>query len=289
MPTLDKPKTDSKKFLKMAKDHLELAECAYKTKNYSDTISLLAQSVELASKSFLFNSGTISNSDFSVVGHLPTKGFEKSIDKIDMGFQTIKENFDQIHLSETEKIPEFNINSVHSHRIQAKKTMSTISTNPKQFKNIPKKNMQNILSTIQNLQNQLEKSQNKIIADPNYLKNSDDFRKDVFNILDCQKMSKALIQMFKYHSTVFYATLEDTLGIKDKAIVYHSIINVTVTFGLLAIVTQSHAISSRYNIYNDTHLLIKNFPQIKAEMTKALEDLETFYKISERSQNFEST
>ncbi len=102
-------------------------------------------------------------------------------------------------------------------------------------------------------------------------------------------MSIELIQMFKFHATVFYATLGDSLDIKDKAIVYHSLINVTVTLGLLSIITQSHAITSRYNIYDETHLLIKNFPKINIGMTKALDDLETFYIISEKSQNIEIT
>ncbi len=164
MPTLDKPKTDSKKFLKMAKNHLLLAECAFTKQNYSDTISLLAQSVELASKSFLLNSGTLSNNDFTAVGHLPTKGFEKSIDKLETGFQTITENLKQIQISETDKIPEFDIKTVQSHKMKAKSIMSNISTNPKQFKNISKKKMQNLLLSIQNLQVQLDKSRNKIVS-----------------------------------------------------------------------------------------------------------------------------
>jgi hypothetical protein len=60
---------------------------------------------------------------------------------------------------------------------------------------------------------------------------------------------------------------------------------VTVTTSILAIITESHAISSRYNVYKETDLLIKYFPQIKMELKTALDDLDTIFTIIEKNSN----
>lgn len=283
------PSEESRNHLQMAKNHLELAEFAYNKKNYSDSISLLAQSVELSSKSFLSNFDVISSNEFIEVGHIPSKGFEKSIDKVDTGYALIKSNLSQIKLKDDEKIPEFDIKTIQFDKRKMKGMMSNISKNPQQFKSISKKNMQTFLLVIKNLQKQLEVSRERISSNEEYLQNANDFEKTVFGILDGQKMKKEQIQMFKYISFIYYGLLGDTLNIKDKAAVFHSVINVTVTLNFLSIITQPHAIPSRYKIYKESDLIVKNFPQMKTGLENALGDLDTIFIISKKNANFDET
>jgi hypothetical protein len=267
---------------------LDLAEAAYEKENYSDAISLLAQSIEISSKSFLSHFDIISPNEFTTVGHIPTKGFEKSIDKVDTGYDLVNKNLSQIKWEKNEIIPEFDIKTIQSDKRQMKTMMSFISNNPARFKSMSKKNMEDLLTKIQNLQIQLEISRNKIFTEQGYLKNIDDFQKEVFHILEVQKMKKEQIQMFKYVSIVFYKLLDDSLDIKDKAVIFHNIVNVTVTTTLLSIITQPHAVASRYSSkgYSKNILLVNRFPLMKMELKNALADLETIFFISEKSANF---
>jgi hypothetical protein len=219
------------------------------------------------------------------VGHIPTKGFEKSLENIDAQFNFVTKNLSQINWKETKETPIFDIRTIQHDKKTLMANFSFISNNPSRFKSISKRNMDKLISTVKNLQLELQVSRQKIFSEGGYLKNFRDFQKDVFSILDHQKMKKEQVQMFKFASTVFYEVIDDTFEIKDKAILLHNIVNLTVSMSVLSIITQAHAVSARYPIegfYSKNNLLVKEFPTIKILTKNALNDLDEIFTLSEK-------
>jgi hypothetical protein len=289
MSRLKKPDTQIKNLLKTAKDNLKLADCAFDKENYPDTISLLSQAIEKGSKSFFSYFDIVPVENLSkTVGHFPTKGFEKALENIDAQFNVVTKNLSQINWKEEKESPIFDIRTIQHDKKTLMANFSFISNNPSRFKSISKRNMDKLISTVKNLQLELQVSRQNIFSERGYLTDFHDFQKDVFSILDHQKMKKEQVQMFKFSSTVFYEVLDDKCEINDKAILFHNIVNLTVSLSVLSIITQAHAVSSRYppiGVYSKNNLLIKEFPTMKILTENALNDLDEIFTISEKYGN----
>jgi hypothetical protein len=287
LPKLKIPDEEVKILLHTAKDDLASAEREFAAENYHETISSLTQSIEKGSKSF-FSYFDIVNSNKlkKEVGHLPTKGFEKSVDNIKRGYKTVEAHISEIEWKETREIPKFDIQKVEPNKREIKNLLSTISKNPSRFMTIRNKDMTKIISQLKNIQIDLEVTRQKIDNDDSYLTNIDDFQKDVFEVLKRQKIKPEIVEMIKVGSILFYEVFDSTYSIKDKAIVLHNIVNLTVTFLLLGFITQPHAISSRYppkNFYTSKNILIKNFSEMQMITKNALNDMEEIFRISEKN------
>jgi len=80
--------------------------------------------------------------------------------------------------------------------------------------------------------------------------------------------------------------MSDDYDLKDKAIVFHNIINLAGTLALPSILIQPHQILVKYpessKTYTDKHFLIKQFSILFSEIENALNVLEEVFRISEK-------